>query len=132
MTERRVVCEELGRLFNALSHPDRIRIVEELAQGELNVNELEQILEVSHSRVSQHLQVLRSHYLVEARKQGRCCYYHLVDPELARWLLQGMDFLGAEFRHTDRIRSACRTVRKIWEEGEPAEEHDPKVSSGGS
>lgn len=114
---RRLITEELASLFSALSHPDRVRIIEELRSGELNVNELEEILEISHSRVSQHLGVLRNHRLVNTRREGRRVYYSLEAPELAAWLLQGLDFVAAEIEHGRALNTAVRQARKAW--GDP-------------
>lgn len=114
MSYRRLVTAELASLFNALSHPDRVRIVEELRNRELNVNELEEILEISHSRVSQHLGVLKNHRLVATRREGRRVYYRLENPELAGWLLQGLDFVAAEIEHSSRLQSAMKQARKVW------------------
>lgn len=114
MAYRRLVTAELASLFGALSHPDRVRIVEELRNRELNVNELEEILEISHSRVSQHLSVLKNHRLVVTRREGRRVYYRLHNPELAGWLLHGLDFVAAEFEHSSRLESAVKQARKVW------------------
>ena len=111
---RQLVTKELASLFNALSHPDRVRIVEELRNRELNVNELEEILEISHSRVSQHLGVLKNHRLVITRREGRRVYYRLQTPLLAGWLLQGLDFVAAEIEHSTKLESAVKQARKVW------------------
>lgn len=46
--------------FKALSHPLRIRILELLADGNKNVNELQTLIGSEGSAVSQQLMVLRS------------------------------------------------------------------------
>lgn len=114
MAYRRLVTQELANFFGALSHPDRVRIVEELRNRELNVNELEEILGISHSRVSQHLGVLKNHRLVATRRDGRKVYYSLENPDLAGWLLQGLDFVAAEIEHGSRLRSAVQQAKKVW------------------
>lgn len=114
MSSRELVTKELAKLFNVLSHHHRIRIVEELRDQELDVNALEEILNVSHSRVSQQLSLLRSHNLVKTRREGRRVHYSLVDPELARWLLEGLEFIVGRLDKTKEMRSAVEEVRHLW------------------
>lgn len=114
MPARELVTKELASLLSVFSHPHRIRIVEELREGEHDVNGLQKILQVSHSRVSQHLSQLRSHKLVSERRQGRHHHYSLAKTELASWLLQGLDFIESEMSNVDEIHSACEEVKSLW------------------
>ena len=120
MPARELVTKELASLLGVFSHPHRIRIVEELRHGEHDVNALQEILQVSHSRVSQHLSQLRAHKLVNERRKGRHHYYSLAKRELAAWLLQGLDFIEAEMSNTDEIHDACEEVKNLWTK--PSEE----------
>ncbi len=114
MPYRHLVTTELASLFGGLAHGDRVRIVEELRDRELNVAEIQELLGISHSRVSQQLAVLKRHRLVTSRRDGRLIYYRLQNPALARWLLQGLDFVAAEIEHGSRLRSAVLKARKVW------------------
>jgi DNA-binding transcriptional ArsR family regulator len=114
MRARKVVSQELSHLFGALANQHRIRIVEELRSGELDVNSLQQALGISHSSVSQHLAVLRSHRLVQERREGRHVFYSLSHPQLAAWILEGLDFLAMEFDLGEKMRSAVEEVRNLW------------------
>lgn len=125
MPTRALVTKELARLFGVFSHPHRIQIVEELRGGELDVNALEKALEISHSRVSQQLSILRAHRLVSMRREGRHAYYHLNEPDVARWLLEGLQYIEANLQSNKEIRSAIEEVMHIWtddDEGAPEEE----------
>ena len=114
MPFREMVTEELAKLFNVLSHPHRIRIIEELRDGELDVNALEETLQISHSRVSQQLSLLRNHNLVCTRREGRHVYYSLTEPELARWLLEGLEFIVSRLDKSKELRSAVEEARHVW------------------
>lgn len=114
MPARNVVSQELSHLFGVLANQHRIRIVEELRGGELDVNSLQQALGISHSSVSQHLAVLRSHRLVRERREGRHVFYRLSRPQLAAWILDGLDFLELEFDLGEKMRSAVEEVRSLW------------------
>lgn len=108
-------------MLGALSHPHRIRIVEELKSGEMDVNSLQRVLEISHSGVSQNLAVLRAHRLVRERKDGRRVIYSLSDAGLAAWLLEGLRFLEGEIEQSEQVRTAVVAVREIW--GSERNEH---------
>src|SRR5215475_13906227 len=109
-----LVSKELADFLGVLSHPHRVRIVQELRDEERGVNTLQQILGISHSGVSQPLSVLRAHRIVAERRAGRHVYYRLRQPELARWLLDGTAFLEGSSMHTESIRSAIEQARAEW------------------
>ncbi|HEX7594164.1 MAG TPA: metalloregulator ArsR/SmtB family transcription factor [Anaerolineae bacterium] len=69
-----------AEFFKALAHPARIKILESLRAGEKSVNELQILLEIDASSVSQQLAVLRAKNIVEARKAGTSAYYSVRDP----------------------------------------------------
>jgi DNA-binding transcriptional ArsR family regulator len=71
-----------AEFFKALAHPARIKILESLRAGEKSVNELQTLLEIDPSSVSQQLAVLRAKNIVEARKAGTSVYYRVRDPLL--------------------------------------------------
>jgi DNA-binding transcriptional ArsR family regulator len=64
--------------------------------------------------VSQHLALLRSHRLVRERREGRHVFYRLSRPQLAAWILDGLDFLELEFDLGEKMRSAVEEVRSLW------------------
>ncbi|OCA85023.1 ArsR/SmtB family transcription factor [Pseudobacillus wudalianchiensis] len=65
--------------FKALSHPLRIRILELLAEGDKNVNEIQTAIGSEGSAVSQQLSVLRSKNIVYGTKDGNRVVYSLRD-----------------------------------------------------
>lgn len=114
MPARAFASKEMATFLGILAHPHRIRIVEELRDGELDVNSLQAILEVSHSRVSQHLSVLRAHRVVVERRDGRRVFYRLVTPAVAKWLLDGFNFLEVEASVQAELRDAVRKTLEMW------------------
>ncbi len=111
---RTLVTKELAELFSVLSHPIRIRIIEELKQGEQDVSSLASLLEISQSGVSQHLSLLRIHKLIIERKEGRKVFYHLRNPELASWVLEGLSFAAPEKEEVELFLSAIEKARATW------------------
>lgn len=114
MPHRALVTKELAEFLGVLSHPHRIRIIEELRDGERDVNSLKEALGISHSGVSQHLMVLRANRLVSERREGRRVFYHLRQPDIAGWLLEATRFLERETVEGDELRKAIGKARKDW------------------
>ncbi|WP_291981449.1 metalloregulator ArsR/SmtB family transcription factor [Luteitalea sp.] len=114
MPQRHLVAKELGHLFSVFSHPDRIRIIEELRDGERDVNALQTALDVTHSRTSQNLAILRANRLVAERREGRHVFYRLVNPDIARWVLEGLRFIEEDPAQAERRRTAIQEVRQLW------------------
>ncbi|MBM3761462.1 MAG: helix-turn-helix transcriptional regulator [Acidobacteria bacterium] len=116
MPWRAFLTKEMAEFLGVLAHPHRVRIVQELRNGEMDVNSLQNVLEISHSRVSQHLSVLRSHRVVTERRDGRHVYYRLLQVKLAQWLVDGLDFLNHEAAHQNEVQDALRKSRCLWSE----------------
>lgn len=127
MPWRSILTKEMADFLGVLAHPHRIRIVQELRNGELDVNGLQAILEISHSRVSQHLSVLRSHRIVVERRDGRHVYYRLLQGKLAQWLVDGLDFLTEESTHQIDVLDAVRKSKAIW-----SDEQEPRGKINGT
>lgn len=71
-----------AEFLKALSHEARLVILCQLIDGEKTVNELEQILNLRQSAVSQQLARLRADDLVEARRNGKSVHYSIARPEV--------------------------------------------------
>lgn len=80
------IAEFKSEFFKALSSPLRIRILDELREGELTVSEIRQRLDVEAANVSQQLAILRSKNIVVGRKQGSNIFYSCTDPTIFKLL----------------------------------------------
>lgn len=69
--------DDAARLLKALSNRSRLMILCSLAQGELAVGEINDLIPLSQSALSQHLAVLRRDGLVETRRSAQTIYYRL-------------------------------------------------------
>jgi ArsR family transcriptional regulator len=69
-----------AEFFQALAHPTRIAIVEQLRDGELSAGALIERLGIEQANVSQHLAVLRAKQIVVNRKAGNQVFYSVRDP----------------------------------------------------
>ena len=66
----------ISQFFKALSHPTRLMIINELLNKKICVNDIEEILELRQSNISQHLSLLRLLNIVDFRKDGnKKCYF---------------------------------------------------------
>ena len=68
--------------LKALAHEQRLVLLCLLAERERSVGELEELLSLRQTTVSQQLARLRLDSLVTTRREGRTIYYSLADPRL--------------------------------------------------
>ena len=97
--------------FKALAHPVRIRILELLAQGELNVQELQEALGLEQPVVSQHLSVLRTSNIVIGRKSGASVRYSVRDPLVADLLAVARQIFNNQLTGTQDLLRQLRRER---------------------
>ena len=72
---------QASEFLKALSHESRLMILCLLMQKERSVSELEELLGIRQSNVSQQLQRLRGEKLVATRRDGKQIYYILASDE---------------------------------------------------
>ena len=70
--------EQAAALLKALAHPARLLVLCRLVDGECSVSELQPLVGLSMSALSQHLSVLRELDLVATRRESQTIYYSLV------------------------------------------------------
>jgi ArsR family transcriptional regulator len=81
-----------ARYFHALSDETRLRIIEQLQEGEQCVCDMTDRFRTGQSRLSFHLKVLKEAGLINDRPEGRWVYYSLNDEaveelqEIVNWL----------------------------------------------
>ena len=106
------ISELKAELFRALGNPGRIRILEQLVQGERSVGELQPLVGLESSHLSQQLGVLRRANLVVARKEGSQVFYSVRSALMADVLAAAKELLVSSLAET---RSLLADL-----EGEPA------------
>jgi len=72
----------MAKFFRALGDPTRLRLLEFLLDGEHPVSECVAHAGLSQGRVSTHLACLADCGYIEARREGRRCYYRVTDPRV--------------------------------------------------
>jgi ArsR family transcriptional regulator len=69
--------EARARIAKALAHPSRLLMLDALAEGEMCVCELTELVGADQSTVSKHLAVLKNAGIVDDRKDGVMTFYRL-------------------------------------------------------
>jgi DNA-binding transcriptional ArsR family regulator len=98
--------------FAALADPMRLKLVEELRAGELQVNELVDRVHIQQSGVSRHLAILARAGFVNVRPDGQRRLYSLrAEPfqEIDQWVMQ---FRAQWEARLDRLDAALERRRK--------------------
>ncbi len=103
------ISEIKAELFRALAHPARIRALEILAEGERSVGELQPLVGIESSHLSQQLGVLRRAGLVTTRKVGSSVIYTIRDPELIEVLAAARRLLINSLRESNELLAGMAT-----------------------
>ncbi|MDD2955149.1 MAG: metalloregulator ArsR/SmtB family transcription factor [Oscillospiraceae bacterium] len=96
----------LAELFKVFSDSTRIRIMCALADEELCVCDIADLLGVSQSAISHQLRLLRASHLVRTRREGKSVFYSLDDHHVHSILREGLDHIG----HTSKGREENENV----------------------
>ncbi len=99
-------------MLRQISHPDRIRLIQELQAGGQTVSALAASLDIPATRLSQHLAVLRTMGLVSVSSSGQTREYRLLHPELATWLIDGIDFVANRISQANR--ADIEQAKLLW------------------
>ncbi len=68
-----------AKLLKSLSNEKRLLVICTLYKGEKSVGELEEIVGLSQSALSQHLAKLRREKIVSTRREAQTIYYSILD-----------------------------------------------------
>jgi ArsR family transcriptional regulator, virulence genes transcriptional regulator len=81
LEQLRESAQHASRLLKSLANERRLLVLCHLSQGEKSVGELERLVDISQSALSQHLARLRRENLVETRRDAQTIYYSVCSPE---------------------------------------------------
>ena len=84
----------MAEFYKVLGDPTRLKILTALAEAELCVCDIACLTGMSESAISHQLRVLRSHRLVNYRREGRIVFYALTDAHVADIIRQGLMHVG--------------------------------------
>lgn len=93
------LAELIATRLRVIGDPNRIRILDQLREGELSVAQLTDRLGTSQQNTSKHLGVLLQAGIVSRRKEGTSAWYSVADPgvyELCEQVCGGLQAQLAE------------------------------------
>ena len=93
-------------LLKAMSNPARLMVLCQLAEGEKSVGELEGVVKISQSALSQHLALLRERGLVASRRAGQSIFYSLAGAEAPALLAALYEVYCRNVRNVRSVRKA--------------------------
>jgi rhodanese-related sulfurtransferase/DNA-binding transcriptional ArsR family regulator len=107
--------EQFAAVAKSLSHPHRLELLEQLAQGERSVEVLADRTGLSVANASQHLQQMRRAGTVASRRDGKFVFYRLAEDAV-------LDLLAALRRIAERnLAEVERVVRGYFNERDSLE-----------
>jgi len=71
--------EKVSETLKALAHPARLKIVSGLLKDECNVGQIQKVLRLPQSTISQHLRILKNAGIIKGRREGTRTCYRVID-----------------------------------------------------
>ncbi|MCI8472612.1 MAG: helix-turn-helix transcriptional regulator [Clostridiales bacterium] len=87
------VLYDLAELYKIFGDTTRVKLLCILFEGEMCVQHLAQLLQVSQSAVSHQLRILKGARLVKYRRDGKTVYYALADDHVREIIGCGMEHI---------------------------------------
>ena len=107
--EKDYYLESRAKIFKALGHPSRLKMVEGLFSGERCVCELQVLVGSDISTVSKHLNILKEAGILQDERRGTSIYYSLRMKCIANFLGCVNDFVGQ--RWEEQIKALGQAKR---------------------
>lgn len=85
---------DLAELYKVFGDSTRIRILYELFEKEMCVNDISESLNMTMSAISHQLRVLKQARLVKYRKEGKAVYYSLADEHVKSIIAMGLEHIS--------------------------------------
>jgi len=98
---------QFARIGRAMSHGQRLELLELLAQAETPVDALARTMNLPIANVSQHLQQLKQAGLVQARREGRSIIYRLASASVVDLLNQMQAVAQDTLGEVDALVQGC-------------------------
>ena len=102
---------QFARVGKALSHANRLELLEFLAQGSRSVESLANVAKLSIANTSQHLQQLRQSGLVTSRKEGLKVFYSLSGDDVITLLDSLRDVAERHLSDVDKLVNTYLTEK---------------------
>ena len=77
--------EKVSETLKALAHPSRLKIVAGLLKDECNVAQIQKVLGLPQSTISQHLRILKNADIIKGRREGNKTCYRVIDVRIRKY-----------------------------------------------
>lgn len=101
----------IAQRLRVLGEPTRIRLLDQLREGERSVNELAAAIEAGQQNVSKHLVVLAGAGILARRKDRNHVYYRIADDSALRLCEQVCGSLAQRFAAMTAVVGGSRPRR---------------------
>jgi ArsR family transcriptional regulator len=108
-----VFLQHFVSIAKALADEGRLRVLVALADRELCVCEIIELLGLAPSTVSKHLSILRQAGIVEARKNGRWIYYRLAGKDAQSEVRAAIEWVRESLSRDPLARDDAKRVSRI-------------------
>ena len=78
--------EKVSQKLKALSHPARLKIATGLLKDECNVAQIQRVLGLPQSTISQHLRILKNADIIKGRREGTKTCYRVIDARVRKFV----------------------------------------------
>ncbi len=89
--------------LRVLSHPVRLKLIEELKTGEKSVGHLVAKLKMGQSNISRHLLALRNAGILSSRQEKTVVYYDIADHDIFHVLRPIAVMLRKKFKESEKV-----------------------------
>jgi len=76
--------EKVSETLKALAHPARLKMVAGLLKNECNVAQIQRVLGLPQSTISQHLRILKNAGIIKGRREGTKTCYRIIDARVRK------------------------------------------------
>lgn len=111
------VFKSISDFYGLLANPDRVKILGLLINQERDVHDLQEMLGISQSRVSQHLKLLKLNHMVEERRDGKHVYYHVKDANVSSVVASALQFYMLTI-HDPKELKLLSELLNLWKQKE--------------
>ncbi len=103
---------DIYKVLNLLGEPTRLRIVNVIHRGALNVTEIKDSVQISQANCSKHLRVMYDHGILKRHKVNKTVYYY-INPNYRNKCKVLQPILTAFSGHKDSIEDLERVTQIV-------------------
>ena len=101
------------KILKALSDPSRLKLLKLLSEKELCVCEIEEIMNIKQTTVSQQLRRLKEADLVNERKDGWWTYYCLKKETIQEFITSFKEFMEMDLKNVSELKEHYKRFSRL-------------------